>query len=280
MSNLSNKAMLGPSMAEQRVILTRLLCLLFFFIYWIRWLNHLCLSQITGATFTHVQADNSYWLFHLLNIPQFLLSNYYISLSFDCFYSVLILLVYIRPNSFIYSALFFVLQSVYFITFHSAMTHHAHQSSALPFLAFLLCFKENLSFVFVLRFLRYYVCFIFLSAALWKITRGTFASGGQMEAILRVQHVDYLAQNSETNYGHFIGGLIKQGEWVSLLWPSAILLQFSFIVGFFTRRLDKFLLLFLLAFLIMDYYIMGLNFGEFAVWGIVFVTWHGFEPKD
>lgn len=268
-----------PTTQEQRVILIRILVVFFLSAWIIRWWNHLLFGQVQGTPFVHVQADNTYWIFHLLNIPQFFLSSPVWASLFDVIYLLLLFLIYDQPNKRVYTYSFLILQVIYFVGFHSAMTHHAHQASALPFFAFLICFRKEENFILVFRALRYYACYVFCSAALWKVSRGSAFLPEQMEAILRVQHIDYLTNSTVSIYHDFLYFWMNRTWETTVLWYAAISVQLSFIIGFLTIRLDRFLFVGIVLFLFMDYWLMNLNFWEFSLWAICFLPWYGFKTR-
>jgi hypothetical protein len=91
-----------------------------------------------------------------------------------------------------------------------------------------------------------------------------------MSAILKEQHLDYLTNTPDTFYADCLRFLIVHPEVSSVFWVLAWVLEATFIVGFFSRKWDKWLALLFLAFFVMDYILMNLMFAEFCILILVF----------
>lgn len=139
------------------------------------------------------------------------------------------------------------------------------------FLALVLSQSRNRQrFVCVWAALRLYVCFLFGSAALWKLGRVGFLAPEQFSNILIEQHIEYLYQYPESPYSSFILWLSGQLILSASLWSGAIALQLSFLLGFFSKRFDKFLAFFLLLFLCSDALLMRLHFWPYLLYAPLF----------
>lgn len=262
---------------QERKTLTQWVYLGIWLILLVRAYQSLLLHQLLSPVFVTVRADNVFWAFHLLGLPQFLVQNYWAALSMDISLLSLPFLAMLLPNWRILSVLLAIVSSLYFISFNSVSTHHEHTFLGVVFWAWVLCFKQPKSFVFMLWGLRYYVCFALFSAVLWKVWRGTAFDTGQMEAILRIQHLDFMVYNPTHWYSDFINYLLQSPQLSAFLWYGMLFLEFVFVLGFFTRRLDKFLLCCFLLFFFADYWIMNLSFFEFCIFAFVFVKWEALE---
>lgn len=78
--------------------------------------DKLFLHQFAEPILIFPNIDNTYWLFHLFNIPQLIATNYYSLLAFDIslitFCSFII--IFITNNRWL-NRLFFILYLIYFI---------------------------------------------------------------------------------------------------------------------------------------------------------------------
>ncbi|MCP4442654.1 MAG: hypothetical protein GY810_27425 [Aureispira sp.] len=237
----------------------------------------LLLSQLLEPVFVTPRADNVFWGLHILGLPDVLIHNSWAAIAIDGSLLLLPLLAMLLPNWRIFSILLAISCSLYFVTFNSVSTHHEHTFLGVVFWSLVLCFKQNKSFVLGLWALRYYVCFALFSAAIWKVYRGSAFDSTQMEHILKAQHLDFMVQNPTHWYSDFINYLLSSPTICAALWYGMLVLELFFVVGFFTRRLDKFLLYFVLLFFFADYWVMNLAFFEFCIFAFVFVKWEALE---
>ncbi len=121
-------------------------------------------------------------------------------------------------------------------------------------------FKNERSFYFILQTMRYFFLLIFFSAALWKIRAGGIFNTEQMSAILLKQHAAYLVGSTGEWYVGFINYLVSHKILSYCLYLAAALAEFVFIIGFFTKKYDRLLIIIFLAFALFDYFLMGINY--------------------
>lgn len=244
---------------------------LFFLLVWIaRLWQGLLLHQLHEAPFVSVAADNFYWLWHGLGFVSFSIQNYWLGLGLDLSWLGVAILGLLQKEKKWQIVLFWFIFLNYFIVYNSVATHHEHTLVPLLFLQLLLIIKNTKNFTLFFVAARYYALFTILSAALWKIGRGSIWTAGQMKEILKLQHFDYLTSYPESNYSHFIYYIINHAYLADLLWLAGWGLELLFMVGFFTRKFDKWLAGLFFAFFAMDYLIMNICFAEFCIFAIVF----------
>ena len=237
------------------------------------------LCQLDSPPFIAPKSDNFFWLLHYFNIPQTVLSNFYLGLTVDVGIVTALLGLMWKPQKWGFGVLFLLGFIVYYVSYNSAMTHHAHPMSGYFVVACLLCLGAS-SKIFTLGFyaVRYYACFVMASAGLWKLGRGAVFHPNQMQHILMTQHTDYrVARGEEYWYSQFIEWWIQHPELTQYLWYGGVLLELSFLIGFFTKRIDWWFILAFFGFLMADYWIMNLYFFEFCIFVPFFLKYHSFE---
>ena len=127
-------------------------------------------------------------------------------------------------------------------------------------LPIVLAFKKEASFYYALQSMRYFFLLIFFSAAIWKIRAAGIFNGEQMSAILMNQHAAYLVDQPNAWFSNFIKYLIDHQQLSYTIYLLATLSEFIFVVGFFTKRFDRLLIIVFLAFLLFDYFLMHINY--------------------
>ena len=130
-----------------------------------------------------------------------------------------------------------------------------------------LCFLTNNErrFYDILRACRYYFLYIFVSAAIWKIARGAVFHPREMSDILLRHHADLLAGPCDTWTCRFYGWLIDHPAPAQMLYIAATVLEASFVIGFFTRRMDRLFIGLALLFVVADLVVMRIPYWTLLV---------------
>jgi len=124
--------------------------------------------------------------------------------------------------------------------------------------------QDKKTFLLLFEGLRYFFLFFFVSAALWKLAQGGLFSISQMSGVLLYQHKELLTSSPGYWQSNFLLWLIQRPQLSYLLYLAATLLELSFVVGFFTKKYDRLLLVLLVVFLVMDHLSMRITYYEIA----------------
>lgn len=119
---------------------------------------------------------------------------------------------------------------------------------------------KPLGFYYRLQVIRLIFVLLFFSSALWKLSTCTIFHSGQMVAILFHQHISILQYKGADLFSQVAYYLIVHPLTAQVLYVTGFLLEFSFVVAFFTKRFDKILIILLILFLISDFLLMGINY--------------------
>ncbi|MGH1338269.1 MAG: hypothetical protein ACRBFS_19250 [Aureispira sp.] len=258
---------------EEQQQIKRLLWLLALLVWCWRYWQGCLLHQLQEAPFVFVGADNTFWLYHALQIPALVIQQYSLALFLDCSWFFLALYGLWKVQQRFAGALLWLLYTNYFIIYNSIATHHEHILVAGLFCFLLLMVNQLSRFILLFVALRYYALWVLFSAALWKIGLGSWNDTQHLEEILKHQHISLLVYRSDDLYSQAISWLIQHPFYTQLLWYIGFLVELSFGIGFFTRRWDKILGILWLLFFIMDYCLIGLCFAEFCIFALVFYPW-------
>ncbi|HEY4286420.1 MAG TPA: hypothetical protein VGN00_04920 [Puia sp.] len=249
--------------------------LLFFFI------DSRLLSQYQPIFF-HFNHDLTEFLLIATGIPKWMIAN---PVSF-LYADVLVLLApavllgfYLKKGQF--SPFLGVLFS-FLLGFYLLLANIFWQVHYEPFVLYLLlsvAFWTNSEkrFYSLLSGCRYYFLYIFVSAALWKLLRGGLFNVGEMSRILLLHHSDLLsgACNSlSCRVYYFLIGHPALSWW---LYFAGVLLEGSFIIGFFTRRRDTVLLGFAVLFVVADLLVMRIPYWTILMGAVT--LWIGPGPR-
>jgi len=235
------------------------------------------LSQIGSNPVIFNDREWMYQLFIASGIPALLTSGSIVSALFDVVLVSLpiLFLVTLRP---IWAILFTIIFSLYFLTFNVVTGHHYHGLVGVLVITIPFWFVNNQErFALMLDGSRYYLLYIFSSAAMWKILRGSAFYPLQLTNILKAQQLDLLLQHPDSFKAVIVRYLIAHPDVSHMLLLLVVAIQLSFAVGFFTRKADKFLLLLLLLFFTGNYFVMGIFSFELIVMG--WLLWYGYEQE-
>ena len=118
-------------------------------------------------------------------------------------------------------------------------------------------YKSEEKFATIFYCLRWVFLAIFLSAGLWKIATGSIFYTEQFSAILIQQHAQALIDGKAKFY---INTLIQHKYLAYFFYIAAFIAEVSFIIGFFTKKYDRYLAVFFCAFILLDYVLMEINY--------------------
>lgn len=246
-----------------------------------RFYQGVMLHDFTNPVLVTPLIDNTYWLLFFLSIPQTILGSTLFSWTIDIGLIALPVLLLFWDNRWL-RFLLFPLLLLYIVSYASCIAFQGHGLYGLILVLLPLLFVgERGERWFEAN--RYYACFIFASAAIWKVFRGNIFDVDHFSNILKNQHASYFFYRPDGMRGNLFDYLIHHPEVSSLLLYGAVLLQLSFTVGFFTKRYDLFLALILLLFLIFNWLVMDISFWNMFVIVLLFLPWRegalAIQPK-
>jgi len=121
-------------------------------------------------------------------------------------------------------------------------------------------FRYERGFYFSLNSMRYIFLLILISTGLWKIRAGGIFNPEEMSGILLKQHAAYLVHAPGDWFTNCINYLVIHQNLSYLLYLMVTIAELSFIIGFFTKRFDKVLILVFLLFVLFNFLLMRINY--------------------
>lgn len=233
----------------------------------------LLLGQLADSPLLHVGANNLLWVYWLSPIPHWIQQFAGWGWLLDGLWLGAALWGCWRGSVLTAAVVVSVLTLNYYSYYIGVATHHEHTLLGILFCLPLLWVHTPQRFALVFAGIRYYVLWMMVSAAVWKIYRGSWCVPHQMAEILLDQHLRYLLLYPDAVFSQFVRWLVAHPALANLLWYLGWLIEGSFIIGFFTRRWDRWLGMLFLSFFAADYALMGINFWEFCIFAIVFYPW-------
>lgn len=120
-------------------------------------------------------------------------------------------------------------------------------------------------FYYNLHSVRLIFILMFFSAALWKIRAGGIFNMEEMAGILLHQHSAYLVSNKQDWFTRLIYYLVQHKFLAYALYLFATIGEGLFLIGFFTRKFDKYLIIIFCMFILFNFFIMRINYFGWVV---------------
>jgi len=211
--------------------------------------------------------DPLLWLLIASGLPQAFIESSFLAWTYDIIILLLPVVLYFSQikDKHKYSWLLFLAYSLYLLIIFSYPSLSIRKYLGLALVMLLFSARTKVQYVHIGKALRYFLCFIFVSASLWKLSRGTLLDSSQFVNILSAQHAQNFILFPDHISTLISQYLISKPGLAYIFYVLVALLQFSFLIGFFTKNYDKWLAMGLLAFILGDYLIMRIEYWEFIV---------------
>lgn len=215
--------------------------------------------------FFNTRFDGATWLYMLTNLHQLPIQNNMVQWVFDIlFYAwpALYFFCYGRSKKLCVAMglLWFVVNFIYVQAYTLYPTNSIEGHIAYLLFPLVFALPTNKSFGLGVGALRYFFIYFFASAAVWKAVQGGLFFPQQMTGILLQHHAEYLLSAPESWQTRLIY-FVAQRQWLGFaLYWAATLLELVFVIGFFTKKFDAWLVRGAIVFLMMDVLIMRIPY--------------------
>jgi hypothetical protein len=112
---------------------------------------------------------------------------------------------------------------------------------------------------------RYTFIYALGTAGVWKVARGAAFQSNELSNILIMQHSNYLTNNCTEFLCQVHFFLIENPSFSYALYVGATILELAFLVGFFTKKYDKWLVVLALTFVFFDHLVMRIPYWAILV---------------
>ena len=194
--------------------------------------------QMPVLKFAYV--DPTFWIMHLLNIPEFISSNYTIAWIFDSVLFLSCIMVIIFPKNKWMIGIFILFYFNYYIIFNSFGAHHTHALIAVLITPVAFLFSKK-SFFYAWEGLRYFLLFSYSAAFFWKFFRLSWLNNNQGILIIKKNLTPYLYFNPDSFLSKIYTWLLDNPAFTNTIFISGFIIEGLFIIGFFTKKYDRYL---------------------------------------
>lgn len=236
--------------------------------------SHTLVHQLQQPVIRYPYVDVTHWVMHYLQIPEIIAGHFWVACLFDLslLASCVLSLLYPQKRLFIWS--FIVLYFVYFITFNTFGCHHTNHKIGLLLVAIPFTVADYKSFNFLWQGLRYFLCFAYADAFLWKVCRLAWLQADEGMLILKRNQAAFLYFEPETWFAAFYRWLLQYPGLMQGIFITGMIMEGLFIIGFFTRKYDRWLLILSLILPIGFWLTADAYFFEFLILSLTLINFH------
>lgn len=235
------------------------------------------LTQYHPSFFTN-RIDLSLNLLLLFDLHKIIINNQSACAMLDVFYfliNCLLVIAYLKNSKYLkIVCITAIVVNVAFALLISITEIYTIERLIPNFIVPLILYKKDIKwFYFSLHTIRIIFIIIFFSAALWKLRTGVVFNLEQMSAILIHQHTPYFTVNSGNVYAKIILFFIEHKILSYSVFLLGFLAELLFIVGFFTKKYDKQLMILFVGFLVFNLFFMRIDYLNWFVFvGTLFLS--------
>lgn len=231
-----------------------------------KWLEGGWLYQYEPFVF-QTRMDGTTWVLMRSGFHQWMIRFPGFYLAADLFFYAMPVLWYIVDRrwprrSWLLAWLMLLVNWIYVQAFTLYPTNSIEGHFAWLMMPLLFVMRDQKGFSLMFNGLRYVFLFVFFSAGFWKIYWGGVFNLEQLSGILTFQHSHFLALSPDAFYTQWLGWLINHPMVGWGLYIVATLIELMFVVGFFTKKWDRWLLLLFVLFLVFDQLVMSIAYYE------------------
>jgi hypothetical protein len=234
------------------------------------------LHQLQQPVIKFPYVDITYWGMHWLGIPEFITGHFAVACLFDIALFASCILSFMYPEKRLYIWSFIILYFIYFITFNTFGAHHTNHKIGFLVIAIPFVVSDYKSFNFLWQGLRYFLLFAYADAFLWKFFRLAWLHADQGLLIMKKNVAAFLYFEPDTLQAGLYRWLLQHPALVNGAYTAGMIMEGLFIVGFFTRKFDRYL--FALAILLpTGFWLMAdAYFFEFLILNLTLINFHTF----
>ena len=229
-------------------------------------------SFLHGDVFFNIEADPVFWIFYLLKIPQFIVWHQWFGLLLDIIIIILLLLFIRNPRNNRLGICLFFLLLLFYVTLMGNLAHRNYQFGFfMVFIPFI--FKKEINKIYAYEATRYFLLFFYLSAAFLKLSGHSLTSEEHFSHLLSGQFTPYYLEGNTGLRTDLNLYLINHPAVSHILYLASFIAELVTIIGFFTRRFDKWIAIILLVFHFSNWLIMDIApFGQIAFICLLFMS--------
>lgn len=234
------------------------------FVIW-RMAAGISLSQLQQPVLFKMDADFSYWMIKILGISEILTHSTIAALIFTILFLGSGLGLILFPRKTILAWLFAIGYCTYSIVINIYACHSMHYMAVFSIILFAFCARKEEYFVLTWKLMRYYVCFIYSNVFLMKLINGAFFDWDSGYVFFQDNIMEYFYHNESTMMSSIYRWFLLHPFIVNISAKLIYLFEGIFLIGFFTKRYDKMLIIAAVIIFLSTYFFIDVFFIEFLL---------------
>lgn len=229
--------------AQERIVIQRLVFIYIFLFLLLRFFTNATPSHTLQPPLYLIQFDPVYWLFKF-SFLSLINSNQFAADIFDAFLFASCALAILFPLKRLFVIFFSIFLLVYAVSYNISIVHHAHPLSLTIIITLPFWVKRSTDWKLLWDGMRYYVCFIYAASFIWKTILGdSFFVWDNGITSTKLNLAEYLYHNPYSFSAGIMKYFISHPALLNTGHVLVILLEGCMVIGFFTRKYDKYLIL-------------------------------------
>ena len=260
-------------LVKERIVISRLVFIFMFIFLLFRFFLHVTPSHLLQPSLFILNFDFSYWAYKFSGFSNLIISDNAGAIFFDSFLFLFCFLSILFPLKQIFVVPFGFLFLIYAITYNTFIVHHAHPLAVMMLITLPFCVKKNESWKLLWEGMRYYICYIYTMSFIWKVFLGNaFWDWDQGIITTKYNLVEYMYHNPSSMMTSIYKFFITHPQLLNAGNTFVILLEGLMVIGFFTKRYDRYLLFLPIIIHFSTYFFSDVFFIEWLVLIFVFFT--------
>jgi hypothetical protein len=270
--------MMNNNFANERIVLQRLVLAYILFFLLFRLFTNATPSHTLQPPLYLIQFDPVYWLFKF-SFLSLINSNQLAADIFDTILFASCALAILFPLKRLFVISFSILLLLYAVSYNIAIVHHAHPLSLTIIITFPFWVKRPTDWKLMWEGMRYYVCFVYTASFIWKTVLGnSFFVWNNGVTSTKLNLAEYLYHNPHSFSAGIMKYFIVHPALLNTGHVLVILLEGLMVIGFFTKKYDKYLILLpviihLATYFFSDVFFIEMLVGLFAFLNVRQINW-------
>lgn len=256
-----------------RVVFAWLFVVLVFFFF-----NNNLLSQLQQPVSDLPAGAGTLNLLHILHFPQYLLHHYRVALGFDILLTCSCIICVIIPQQRLFTWISIAGVWILYVAYCSIPGDHYAQVgyllAPLPFLVL-----KDRKFDLLWNLFRYGVCLLYIATGLYKIY---FAGAGDIQQaahILLKQNAGWLLFTEAAPQLQATSNLLQVPGFLPGYFRVSVVIDLLPVLGFFTKKFDKWLLAALVLFQLVNLLLLNIPFVGQSLIFAAFLPWQQWAKR-
>ena len=226
---------------------------------------------------THFHYDLTLWVYKLSGLAYLVAQLPWTAHLFTALLFISGLLAYWFPLQRRFTILFTLLFFLLSLNFSFYLTHGSHYLAGFVWLLCCLWLRKDERFILLWEGMRYYTCWIYGMAFLLKVIGGAFFQWNAGLFSCQENLAGYLHQNPDTATAHLYYQLFQHPYVLNIGHKIVCLLEGAFLIGFFTKRWDKWLIVSMFVIHISTYLFADVFFAELMILALTLIPINGWK---